>query len=60
MNKEFGNMLILDKITEIFCIVDDFCKEYAPEVKKHQTLPSHGKNIKRHSIYTFENQNDYL
>jgi hypothetical protein len=24
-------MLTSDKITKIFCIVDDFCKEYAKE-----------------------------
>jgi hypothetical protein len=39
-------MLTPDKITEIFCIADDFCKEYASEVKKHQTLPSHGKKCR--------------
>jgi hypothetical protein len=39
------SMLTPDKITGIFCIADDFCKEYAQEVKKHQTLPSHGKKI---------------
>jgi hypothetical protein len=37
------SMLTPDKITEIFCIADDFCKEYSQEVKKHRTLPSHGK-----------------
>jgi len=30
------SMLTPDKITEIFCIADDFCKEFAQEVKKHQ------------------------
>jgi hypothetical protein len=30
------NILTTDKITEIFCIVDDFCKEFAIESKKHQ------------------------
>jgi hypothetical protein len=32
-------MLTKDKITEIFCIADDFCKEFDLEFKKHQ-LPS--------------------
>ena len=27
-------MLTPDKITEIFCIADDFCKEFTQEVKK--------------------------
>jgi hypothetical protein len=27
-------MLTPDKITEIFCIIDDFCKEYATEISK--------------------------
>lgn len=25
-----------DKITEIFCIIDDFCKEYDAEIEKRQ------------------------
>ena len=33
------SMLTPDKITEIFCIADDFCKEFAQEVKKHQLRP---------------------
>ena len=28
-------MLTPDKITEIFCIADDFCKKFAQEVKKN-------------------------
>ena len=24
-----------DKVTEIFCIIDDFCKEYDSEICKH-------------------------
>lgn len=30
------SILTHDKITEIFCIADDFCKEFAQEVKRHQ------------------------
>jgi hypothetical protein len=29
-------MLTPDKLTEIFCIADDFCKEFDLEVQKHQ------------------------
>ena len=36
-------MLTPDKITEIFCIADDFCKEFAQEAKKHQRLSNDGK-----------------
>ena len=36
-------MLTKDKIIEIFCIADDFCKEYAQEVRKHKMLPIDGK-----------------
>ena len=32
-------MLTKDKITEIYCIADDFCKEFDAEIKKHQILP---------------------
>ena len=31
-------MLTRDKITEIYCIADDFCKEFASEFKKIKTL----------------------
>ena len=33
-------MLTQDKVTEIFCIIDDFCKEFLKETKKYKTLPS--------------------
>lgn len=39
-------MITLDKITEIFCIADDFCKEFNEEIKKHQ-LPSSSSCKKR-------------
>jgi hypothetical protein len=35
--------LTSDKITEIYCIADDFCKEFSKEFKKHQILPNDGK-----------------
>jgi len=37
-------MLTHDKITEIYCIADDFCKEFAQEIKKHQILPKDVKS----------------
>ena len=36
-------MLTIDKIIEIFCITDDFCKEFSQELKKHKMLPTDGK-----------------
>jgi hypothetical protein len=30
------SILTTDKITEIFCIVDDFCKNFQPEMEKLQ------------------------
>ena len=36
-------MLTPRKIIEIFCIADDFCKEFDQECKKHQMLPNDGK-----------------
>jgi hypothetical protein len=37
------SMLTTDKITEIFCIADDFCKEFSKEMKKVPQLPQGGK-----------------
>ena len=28
-------MISKDKVTEIFCIIDDFCKEYDAEIEKN-------------------------
>jgi len=33
-------MLTKDKITEIFCIADDFCKHFAVEMAKQLKLPA--------------------
>ena len=33
-------MLTIDKITEIFCITDDFCQNFALELAKHPKLPA--------------------
>ena len=35
-------MLTQDKITEIFCIADDFCKEFDKEFKENYMLPEDG------------------
>jgi hypothetical protein len=36
--------LTTNKITEIFCIADDFCKEFEQELKKHQIRDNDGKH----------------
>jgi hypothetical protein len=36
-------MLPHDKIIEIFCIADDFCKEFSKELKKQLELPQGGQ-----------------
>ena len=35
-------MLTEDKIIEIFCMADDFCKNFSQEIKKHQLQPNDG------------------
>ena len=42
-------MLTHDKITEIYCIADDFCKEFAQEIKKHKKLAENGKKRRNRS-----------
>ena len=42
-------MLTKDKITEIYCIADDFCKEFALEIKNHKMLPEDGKKRRNRS-----------
>jgi len=42
-------MLTQDKIIEIYCIADDFCKEFAQEFKKLKTLPDGGKKRRNRS-----------
>jgi hypothetical protein len=42
--------LTTDKITEIYCIADDFCKEFSKEIKKHQILPDDGKRHRNRSF----------
>ena len=33
-------MITEDKVTELFCNADDFCKEFNAEIKKNAVLPS--------------------
>jgi insertion element IS1 protein InsB len=40
-------MLTLDKITEIYCIADDFSKEFAHEFKKLNILPEDGRKRRK-------------
>ena len=42
-------MLTKDKITEIYCIADDFCKEFNQEIKKHQISPNEQKSRRSRS-----------
>jgi hypothetical protein len=42
--------LTTDKITEIYCIADDFCKEFSKEIQKHQILPDDGKRHRNRSF----------
>ena len=42
-------MLTPDKITEIFCIIDDFCNEYKKNISNKQVLPSDGKKHRNRS-----------
>jgi Transposase DDE domain. len=42
-------MLTNDKITEIFCIADDFCKNFAEEMKKQPKLNDGGKKHRNRS-----------
>ena len=44
-------MFTKDKITDIFVVVDDFCKEFSSEIKniKYSTLPSDKKRRNRAS-----------
>jgi hypothetical protein len=42
-------MFTPDKIIEIFCMADDFCKEFDWEVQKHQIDTLHKKKYQRSS-----------
>ena len=36
-------MITADKITQIFCVVDEFCKEFDKEIDKKSLMSSDGK-----------------
>ena len=36
------SLLDKDEITDVFCMTDDFCKEYYGEIKSHKRLPDSG------------------
>ena len=38
-------MITEDKITEIFCAVDEFCKEFDKEVDKKSLMSSDGHDL---------------
>ena len=42
-------MKTVDKVIEIFCIADDFCREYSIEVQKHQLESKVGKKHRNRS-----------
>ena len=41
-------MITEDKVTELFCVADDFCKEFNSEIKKNAILPSTDGIKRRH------------
>jgi hypothetical protein len=43
--------LTTDKITGIYCIADDFCKEFSKEVQKHQILLDDGKRHRETDLF---------
>ena len=44
------SLLTQDKITEIFCMVDDFCQQYQEEIQKNKPLPTlDGKKTRNRS-----------
>jgi hypothetical protein len=49
INQTVSTMLTLDKITGIYCIVDDSCKEFAHEFKNLKKLPEDGKKRRNRS-----------
>ncbi|MDR2057004.1 MAG: IS982 family transposase [Dysgonamonadaceae bacterium] len=50
------SILTTDKITEIFCITDDFCKEFSKEMKKVPQLPQGGKRHRNRSCTMSESE----
>ena len=46
-NSKNTPMLTADKVTEIFCICDDFCKEFNAEVEKNSIKAPDGRKHRR-------------
>lgn len=51
-------MIINDKVTEIFCIMDEFCNKFAPECEKNllledkpEALPVHVYNSAQLTLF---------
>jgi hypothetical protein len=42
--------LTINKITKIYCVADDFCKEFSKEIKKYQIHPDDGKGHQKSLI----------
>jgi hypothetical protein len=51
-------MLTPDEIIEIFCMADDFCKEFDLEVQKHQIETLNKKNYHRPSRMSDSEMNE--
>ena len=49
-------MITVDKVIEIFCIADDFCREYSIEVQKHQLESKAGKKHRNRSCYLSDSE----
>jgi hypothetical protein len=50
------SMLTTDKITGIFCIVDDFCKNFQPEIEKPQQLLEYDRKLRNRSCEMSESE----
>lgn len=46
-------MITDDKITEIFCVVDEFCKEFDKEIDRKSLLSPNGNNLRRYANRVF-------
>ena len=49
-------MISVDKITEIFCIIDDFCQEFEKAKSGHVLLEQTGKRRRRRSFTLFDSE----
>lgn len=49
-------MLSIDKITEIFCLIDDFCKEFEKAKSGHVLSENHGRKQRNRSFNLSESE----